>query len=219
VNFFGHATVACWFDRDPRFVFGAMLPDLAAMLRLRPPASSSPAITRGIALHHATDSAFHGAPAFLALAQSARVSLLALGLGRGPARALAHVGTEILLDERLGTEPEVEATYLAALEVAGTAPLGEAETDDTRRLRALASTLRARGVPRFHSPELVARRLYRALESHPRLAFTTSDEPRVASWVIAFRPQVAAAASAVVCDLSVRLSVELGSSARAGLDA
>jgi hypothetical protein len=205
VNFFGHAAVAYWFDRDPNFVLGAMLPDLAGMVHLRPPASRLPALTRGIALHHATDAAFHGIPTFVQLTRKARDDLLDRGLCRGPARALAHVGTEILLDESLGRDPEVETTYLRALKAADTAPLEWAKPEQARLLSELARSLYARGVPRSHPPELVARRLRRALELHPRLAFSVDDETRVAGWVVAFRPRVSTAADAIVQELRSRL--------------
>jgi hypothetical protein len=215
VNFFGHATVACWFEHEPHFVFGAMLPDLAAMLRLRPPTSTLPAITHGIVLHHATDAAFHGTPAFVALVLQAREALLLRELPRGPARALAHVGTEILLDENLGAEPDVESAYLNALDVAASAPLAWPDPRGRDSLADLAKNLRARGVARSHPPELVARRLNRALESHPRLAFDSAHEPRVADFVQSFRPLVAASAELIVSQLKQRLATSLRESPHA----
>jgi hypothetical protein len=209
VNFFGHATVACWFDRDPNFVFGAMLPDLAAMRRLRPPTSTEPAITRGIALHHATDAAFHGTRAFVTLAQTAREALLGRGVARGPARALAHIGTEILLDENLGRDSEIETTYLRALETADGARLDWKRPQDGASLVEMTKYLRGRGIARTQPPEVVARRLHRALESHPRLAFAAADEFRVAEWVDAFRPVVSEASDAVMRELQDRLGPAL----------
>lgn len=206
VNFFGHAVVACWFDRSPAFVLGAMLPDLSAMLRLRPPHAAESLLARGIALHHATDAAFHSAPAFLGMQDRARVALSELGLGRGPARAIAHIGTEILLDESLGRDPAVERAYLAALHASDTELAGLEAQLDANRLRRLAYDLAARGVSRNSEPGLVARRLKRALETHPRLSFGDRDEPLVAAWVACSRPQIAAEADAVVTQLRSRLA-------------
>ena len=213
VNFFGHAVVACWFDRRPAFVLGAMLPDLSAMLRIRPPRVAPSLLARGIALHHATDAAFHAAPAFLGMQDRARVALAELGLGRGPARAIAHVGTEILLDESLGKDSEVERAYLAALDASAT-ELAELEARiDAARIERLARDLAARGVLRNAEPALVARRLRRALETHPRLSFGDQEEPTVAAWVARTRPQIAAEVDELVSHLRSRLTLPVHSPA------
>ena len=209
VNFFGHAVVACWFDRRPAFVLGAMLPDLSAMLRIRAPRAVESWLARGIALHHATDAAFHTAPAFVAMQERARIALSELGLARGPARALAHVGAEILLDESLGQDPAIERAYLEALQASETELVAVETQIDSARITRLARDLAARGVLRRREPELVARRLRRALETHPRLAFGQHDEPRVAAWVARARPQIAAEADEVVTQLRARLEAPI----------
>jgi hypothetical protein len=205
VNFFGHAIVACWFEPNPNFVFGAMLPDLASMLRLRTPRATDERVERGIALHHATDAAFHRASAFLSLARDARDALLACGLGLGSARALAHIGTEILLDEYLGVDPLLEAVYLDALGAAAEAAIEWNGERERVAVLELASTLRARGVPRSHPPEFVARRLRRALENHPRLAMNQEHEPAVAAWVSDARPRIETLASTLLDQVRVNL--------------
>jgi hypothetical protein len=58
MNFFGHALVAAHKTPDPPFVLGSMLPDFAAMLRLRLPAMRDELMRDGVAFHHATDRAF-----------------------------------------------------------------------------------------------------------------------------------------------------------------
>jgi hypothetical protein len=204
LNFFGHAVVACWFDPSPEFVLGAMLPDLTAMLRLRLPAVTDSRQTAGILLHHRTDAAFHEAQSFVELSRQARASLSAKGLGRGPSRALAHVGIEILLDELLGQDPVTEHAYLAALAAAGA--FEAATAVDTRRLRELTQRLAERGIARSLSPELVARRLRYALEPHPKLSFSPAEEPTVAAWVCDSRPLVAARADELVSELRGRLA-------------
>ncbi len=183
-----------------------MLPDLSAMLRIRTPRAGESLLARGIALHHATDAAFHTAPAFIGMQDRARVTLAELGLGRGAVRAVAHIGTEILLDESLGLDPAVERAYLAALYASDTA-LAELEAQvEANRIQRLARDLAARGVARNSEPGLVARRLRRALETHPRLSFGEQEEPQVAAWVARSRPQIAAEADAVVAQLRSRLA-------------
>ena len=204
MNFFGHAVVACWFDPSPEFVLGAMLPDLTAMLRLRLPRVTDLRQTAGILLHHQTDAAFHQAQSFVELTRQARVSLSALGMGRGPARALAHVGIEILLDELLGQDRATENAYLAALGAARAFEAGTAA--DTARLRELTQRLAERGIARSLSPELVARRLRYALEPHPKLSFSPIEEPTVAAWVSDSRPLVLARADELVAELRGRLA-------------
>jgi hypothetical protein len=205
VNFFGHAVVACWFDPSPEFVLGAMLPDLTAMLRLRLPAVTDSRQGAGIQLHHRTDAAFHETLSFVQLSRQARVSLSERGMGRGPSRALAHVGIEILLDELLGQDPATENAYLAAL--AAASAFEAATAIDSRRLRELTQRLAERGIARSLSPELVARRLRYALEPHPKLSFSPIEEPTVAAWVSDSRPLVAARADELVAELRGRLAV------------
>jgi len=182
-----------------------MLPDLAAMLRLRLPALTDPRQTAGILLHHRTDAAFHEAKSFVELSRQARASLSGLGMGRGPSRALAHVGIEILLDEHLGQDPATESAYLAALATASAFEVGAAI--ETARLRDLTQRLAERGIARSLSPELVARRLRYALEPHPKLSFSPAEEPTVAAWVLDSRPLVLARADELVAELRGRLAL------------
>ena len=206
MNFFGHAVVACWFDRSPEFVLGAMLPDFAAMLGVRLPSLTDPRFAPGIALHHQTDAAFHATTAFSELSRRARQELAVRGLGRGPSRALAHIGTEILLDESLGRDPWTEGAYLAALRAASGPPLDEMDTMDAARLRNLAQRLEERGIARSAGPELVARRLRHALEPHPKLLFSPAEEQLVAAWVADARPLVSARADELMDELRQRLA-------------
>jgi hypothetical protein len=129
VNFIGHATVALWFCEDPtwrargpasfsEFVLGAMLPDLAAMARLKLPARiPAGPLAEGVALHHRTDGAFHGDPSFVGLTHQTLDLLTSHGVARGPARGVAHVGVELLLDGELLRIPAVVEVYQAALAV------------------------------------------------------------------------------------------------------
>src|SRR3954452_22349226 len=103
MNFFGHALIAQRAEttRGPirsEFVLGAMLPDFASMLRTRPPFSTLDALSAGLWFHHRTDDAFHGSPSFLQFSGDASRFLSDRGVARGTARAVAHVGVELLLD-------------------------------------------------------------------------------------------------------------------------
>ncbi len=103
MNFFGHALIA---QRDEatrgpvraEFVLGAMLPDFASMLRTRLPLASLDALEAGLSFHHRTDDAFHGSQSFLEFSGQAFSFLSDRGVSRGTARAVAHVGVELLLD-------------------------------------------------------------------------------------------------------------------------
>src|SRR4051794_21846302 len=92
VNFFGHAAVASWSSSSPGVGLGAMLPDFATMIRTRlaerGEASTSAEVAAGIALHHATDAAFHVLPAVTALMRELDDRLLHHGCARGPRRAV-----------------------------------------------------------------------------------------------------------------------------------
>src|SRR5690606_22101883 len=105
--YFGHAAVASWAPApgpDPGAqasggrVLGAMLPDFATMSRARLAEASDVEVAGGIALHHETDRVFHHLPAVLALMRELDERLERAGCARGPRRAVAHIGVELLLD-------------------------------------------------------------------------------------------------------------------------
>ncbi|MEZ6195091.1 MAG: hypothetical protein R3F20_05080 [Planctomycetota bacterium] len=168
MNFYAHARVADALYRDPEVTLGAMLPDLATMAGRRwdPAAADRPGLARGVALHHATDEAFHGAPAFLSLLERWRERLgAALGLRRGVARAAAHVGIELLLDGIAHEEGEV-ASYAAALDLAATL-----ETGPLPEIAATASRIGRGPLPAAYAdPTFCAARVEGLLGRRPRLA-------------------------------------------------
>ena len=122
MNFVGHAMAACWEQDDPRFVLGAMLPDLAPMCGARMDAVIDAVIAAGVACHHRVDAAFHQCEAFASLCGQARGRLHAAGLARGPVLAAAHVGVELLLDGCWLDDPDVDAAYVGAVEHATRLP-------------------------------------------------------------------------------------------------
>ena len=92
-----------------------MLPDFATMVRARLADAEDPEVAAGIAHHHATDAAFHGMPAVLGLMRELDERLAALGCARGPRRAVAHIGVELLLDGVLVEEAAYRAAYAGGL--------------------------------------------------------------------------------------------------------
>jgi hypothetical protein len=209
VNFFGHAYVASWYDVGPDFVLGAMLPDFSSMLGVKPPRVRDPNVSEGIELHHLTDAAFHTAEPFLALTQAARLALERSGLARGPARAVAHIGVEILLDEVLAADDKARDAYLGALanRESSAEVLDFQGSEDRARYIALLSVLASRGAPEAPAtPNQVADRIERALRGRPRLSLEESCRAQVSNWVVAARPDVVGCSSALLTVLRTRLN-------------
>jgi hypothetical protein len=214
VNFFGHAVVACWRSDAPPFVLGAMLPDFAGMIRARPPSSDHAELARGISFHHATDHAFHGSTVFRSLTAQAYSALVAQGVRRGSARAVAHVGVELLLDAALAEEAGARNAYRAALvsarEPALSARIRWRDDYERGRFAELCSVLESRGVASQHgAPELVALRLSRALADRPRLALDDAAERVVRSWAEDARDAVLRSAPGLINELRHALSFAL----------
>src|SRR6202012_4714776 len=115
VNYFGHAAVSSWSGSDPGRSLGAMLPDFASMCRARLAEPTDATVASGIELHHTTDAAFHGSAPVLGLMHELDERLDHLGCARGPRRAVAHIGVELLLEGVLVADATYRATYLAAL--------------------------------------------------------------------------------------------------------
>jgi len=182
MNFIGHAYVALRRSDHPAFVLGAMLPDFLSMARIRGAKSSDPDVVRGVAFHHASDEAFHGCEVFVRLSSRFGEELEARGVRRGPARAVAHVGLELLLDGFLVERPGVADAYLAAIAEAGPRRLGAQLTftqpQHEARYEDLSERLSEWGVPTgYRDPTIVRDRLVRILRDRPRLAL---DGPEIA---------------------------------------
>ena len=188
MNFFGHATVACMHSEEPRYVLGAMLPDLTSMAALRIDAVVDSDLARGVALHHETDRRFHATPPFRALCASALDTLERAGVSRASARAVGHVGSELLLDGLLSGNSRVRAAYAHSLEVALRDRLEGAVSwrgdTDASQLRALLERLLWSPLPEaYRDPELVSDRLYTILARRPRLALQEADREPVRAWL------------------------------------
>jgi hypothetical protein len=205
MNFFGHAAIAGRFETNPVFALGAMLPDFCGMLGLRTPTPAPGPLAEGVRFHHLTDLAFHELSAFRALNRAACAELAERGVRRGTARAVAHVGVELLLDAELAENEAARALYFAALN-AGIAPecfaTAELGADDGARLGRLLATLNERGVAKRPSSASVCERLERALARRDRLAIMHQDLPRVSEWVELFRVRVVASAPVLLRELT-----------------
>lgn len=210
MNFFGHAVVASWISRDPAYVLGAMLPDLANMIRSPLPALTDARLREGVHDHKLVDRVFHDMRTFRKLCAYSFEQLRHLGVDRGRSRAAAHVGIEILLDEVLARDPTSCQHYAAALEQAAPdelgARMGWLDGDQERFERLRLRLQRRSGVPDVVTPEVLAYRLDRAFGGRTRLAMGLEDLELVRKWAPAARRQVAADADHLIHELVSELS-------------
>jgi hypothetical protein len=193
VNFVAHAYVASmsvvrerpedavWPPAPAALAFGSMLPDLASMAGVRLFAADLPdPVGVGVRLHHRTDQAFHSDAAFRQGVARMRTVLGEAGLAKGPRRAVAHAGYEMLLDGHIlgwqGGEAAFSSLLEAAVELSPALPRG---LDDSIG-RLVASMHRDRWWLRYGDPADVAYALWRRLGARPLLAFPASDLPVVA---------------------------------------
>lgn len=188
MNVLGHAYVA---ERarpgDDAYTLGAVLPDLASIAGVRlvlgagtsAPAVSS-AIAEGVACHHAADATFHSLASFRTGVAAMRRELLDAGLPTGPARAVAHVGYELLLDGTLvGTA--TEHAYRRALAHAAGAAEAIAPAHRVGWLAFVDRIGASRRAPiRYDDVEWVADRLVAILRHRPRLRLDAAHVPAVA---------------------------------------
>jgi hypothetical protein len=219
MNFFGHAATAAHFTGDPSFVLGAMLPDFSSMIGARPPPVDSEALASGVRFHHATDGVFHDLEPFVRWQRDARQRLLELGLERGSARAIAHVGVELLIDEALSESEKSRRAYISALAVGRVAEIERAigwRADERERYAFLIDRLIERGVALQPSPDVQAERLRRILAARPRLAFDAEKCPLVAEWIVEARPVVVGSTSALTDVLIEKLRHSMAGSPAVG---
>lgn len=183
MNFFGHAVVGLRHSDDRRFLLGTMLPDLCAMLGIRISRAHDAAIATGVDFHHRTDAAFHGSARFVTLCSNAVESLTEAGVSRGTARAVAHVGTELLLDGMLSRETDARPAYADALAYAVEERLSERlptpHEAQARLHRGLTRLVNAPIPEAYLDPAFVVDRLEAMLAPRPRLAMQARDVPLV----------------------------------------
>ena len=219
MNFFGHALVAQRNEATrgstrAEFVLGAMLPDFASMLRARPPMTTLGELSSGVSFHHRTDDAFHGSASFLEFSRRASSFLSDHGVSRGTARAVAHVGVELLLDAAFARDVPANEAYLSAIacaltpRVRGFVHWQAPEADE--RFQHLCHSLLARGhVQPNPASELVAERLRNILADRPRLAMDEHGLSVVRDWVESARSQITSGAPQLLREVEQRLQLEL----------
>ena len=204
MNLVGHVAVALRPDRrDPSsdFLVGCMLPDLAAIARVR---MARPAgdLGRGVEFHHACDAVFHESAWFRATNRDVRDALLDVGVTTGAARACSHAGTEMLLDGALIAERRIDgcahrtlAAVDADAEVLASLAPADARAVVTQRLHLLGSTL---DPVRYRDPVFVADRLHRMTAGRRRIEVRPRDVPTIADTLARFAPGIRAAAPEIV---------------------
>ncbi len=173
MNLLGHVRVALRTASDDEHLLGAVLPDLESLLGQRlESARSRPAIAAGIAVHRATDAAFHADLRFTSGSIALTRALLDRGVGRGPSRAVGHAGWELLLDGLLVDDPEVTTGFARA--VAVLTAVARDEPAATNRLEWFARRQGDQPIwAAYADPAMVADRLHRQLSARPRLSFPT----------------------------------------------
>ena len=197
VNFFGHAAVASWTSSAPGVVFGAMLPDFSTMSGARVESTADADVTAGIALHHATDAAFHTLPVVTGLMRELDERLARLGCARGPRRAVAHIGVELLLDGVLVDEPTYREAYTRG--IAHDVAITWRSPGDDVRFATLLSRLRSHGVPDdLKRTDAITARLARMLHHRPLLKPSADDLVAIRSALDNHQSRVVAAADTVV---------------------
>lgn len=182
-----------------------MLPDFTTMCGARVTGTSDDEVAAGIDLHHATDKAFHQAPVVTALMRELDARLERGGCARGPRRAVAHIGTELLLDGVLVEHGDYRDAYVLGLEYE--APLLWRDTGDADRYDVFITRMRDYGVPDdLKRPEAIATRLARTLAKRPLLAPSQSDMTVIAGALCEHKPRVEVAADTVL--RAVRAALE-----------
>lgn len=207
MNFFGHAVVAGWADKEALHLLGSMLPDFESMVQVPLLAVHDSEVRRGVALHHRTDEVFHRTPTFLALCGQALDALTSAGVRRGTARAVSHVGSEMFLDGWLAGTPEHVDGYLGALRLEVAREL-EWE-DDGHAFSELRGRLVRWGAPSdYADPGFVLGRLETALRHRPALSISEAHAPRIADFLPELRRKVEQKAPELLHELQDALGLQ-----------
>jgi hypothetical protein len=188
MNYFGHVALASGFSSSPEFLLGSMLPDLASIIGKPIPQCLSEAIRQGVRFHLLTDDEFHQAVPFRVHVESSRRALELLGLRKPQARAVSHVGVELILDAALSSVTLHGLAFRTALRVA--APRGVADrlqwtsVSGPDQFEALRLRLIERSTCRdFFAKERLVDRLVFALSHRPRLRLSSAEQSAVLSWI------------------------------------
>ncbi|MGE0870162.1 MAG: hypothetical protein AB7P03_16475 [Kofleriaceae bacterium] len=130
--------------------------------------------------------------------------LLRGGCARGPRRAVAHIGVELLLDGVLVEDSEFRDAYTLGIEY--DAQLLWRDEGDAERYAALIVRLRSHGVPYdLQRPEAIGLRLSRMLAHRPLLAPSSADLDAINMALFEYKPRVEVAADTVMRSLRAAL--------------
>jgi hypothetical protein len=163
------------------------------------------AVAGGIALHHATDAAFHQLPVVTGLMRELDAELQRAGCARGPRRAVSHIGVELLLDGVLVDEPGYRAAYVHGL--SHEPALRWRDPEVAPRFAVLLERLRSRGVPDdLRRPEAITVRVQRILAHRPLLAPSPDELGTIGDALAAFQPRIAVAAETILRALRAQLA-------------
>jgi hypothetical protein len=200
MNFVGHHEVARRSGLDDAGRLGAMLPDFASMLGVRLRREVLPArVETGVAAHHVADAAFHSHEMVQAAMHALTATLVARGVARGPARAVGHVGYEMVLDSTVDPAGVIEALGHAD-------DPGVAESlGDHPEWRPMCRHLAQRAA-RYDDPVWVADRLFHILGRRPRLSFPIAQTATVAEALADAAPAIHGSAVAIFDDVTTAVS-------------
>lgn len=193
MNFVGHACLARDAKGSGLFVFGAMLPDLAGIVGLAPPARGPEDLLAGLRHHRRVDSAFHGAPLFHELLEDGRSKLRLNGVPKGPRIAATHLGVELLLDGILVERDGIEALVFDALVVGRKALVGLYPPRGPELAwmeRAIGHVSDGRLLDDYAHPRLVARRIERILERRVRCRLDDEHREELGGWLVDLQPRL-----------------------------
>ena len=186
MNFYSHVAIASLFSEEVGLALGAMLPDLASLVGVKPPKSGCTHINRGYSLHYATDRAFHELEPFRQASRIESQRLQSLGVSRGTAMAAAHVGLELVLDDALAEDEPTQVLFRSTL--AAAAPqalclsLEWGSATHATRFETLRQRLWTLAMERPVDATMLAERLCRTLANRPRLAVRASDRESLQRW-------------------------------------
>lgn len=210
MNLGGHIAVAAKLSDRPDVWLGAALPDVGAMGRFNLLGDEPKGeIAEGIALHHATDELFHGHDWFKTHQSNLFASLSKAGVRRGPAKAVAHVGPELLLDGELLAQPVMNGQISAGM--ARLIPnIDEVEVlvrpEKRAAWRGHLVHVAGRGAPTFYGdPHQVAASLERILSRRPRLALDRSQVELIGDLLSEVHLEIRATGVELIDDLAKSL--------------
>ena len=203
MNLVGHVAVALGPGSTPttEFLVGCMLPDLAAIARVRVSRPTGE-LGGGVAYHHACDGVFHESEWFRTTNRAVRDALVGAGISSGPARACSHAGVEMLLDGRLVTDVTIDAHARAVLDALRTdapalAPLAPEDQRDVwvERLQQIGTSL---DPARYADTRFVAERLQRMTSGRRRIELPLEQVDAVTATLREFQSEIGDVAPDVV---------------------